>query len=253
MSLVEYKNTGTSSGSLPATRFHDVGLVIAAGGLGTRFGGDKLLAELDGEAVLLHSLRRFLPLFPPGQVVLVVSPRGEEAVTRLLLREKLAARLKMVHGGAERQDSVLQGLLALPETVAIAAIHDAARPRTSIELMRRCVESCRTFGSGVAAVRARDTMKVVGDDLKVVETLDRRKLCAAETPQVFDRESITAAYREMTRRGILVTDDAQAMELAGHPVYLVIHDEDNRKLTLPSDLPSGQLHSHPVALASSST
>lgn len=216
----------------------DVGLVIAAAGSGRRFGGttNKLLTTLDGIPVIAHSLRRFVPLLPSGHVVLVVSQTDRESFLDLLREEGWDGAVTVVVGGAERQDSVLAGLEALPEAAALAAIHDAARPRASLTLLVKCVRSARSCGSGVAAVRMKDTVKRVRADDRVVETLERDQLCATETPQVFRRDLIEQAYREANNAGVKVTDDAQVMERIGLEVQLVVHADDNRKITLPSDL-----------------
>ncbi len=217
----------------------DVGLVLAAAGSSRRFGGgrNKLLEPLAGHPLFWHSLARFAPCLPPGHLVLVVAA-GERASFEAVLRESgWHGRATVVEGGEERQHSVLNGLLALPATARLAAIHDAARPYASIELLRRCVEAARHGGSGVAATTVRDTIKVVDHHDRVLHTPPRATLRAAETPQVFDRELLIRAYRQALADGAQVTDDAQAVERLGHPVQLVVHTADNRKITFAADLP----------------
>lgn len=218
--------------------FSDTGLVIVAGGGGSRFGGgkNKLLVEFEGLPVILHSLRRFVPNLPSGHVVLVVSNALREELIPRLEEEDFFDRITIVEGGSERQDSVFAGLSALPLTCSIAAIHDAARPRAGVDLLAACVRSTRVRGSGVAAIPVRDTTKVVDSNGDVINTLDRGTLRATETPQVFDRVLITAAYQEIINRGIIVTDDAQAVELTGGRIHLILHDGDNRKITFQSDI-----------------
>lgn len=218
--------------------FADTGLVVVAGGGGSRFGGrkNKLLVDFEGVPVILHSLRRFAPLLPSQQTIVVVSNDLRRELIPLIEHEDFFSRIKLVEGGAERQDSVFAGLNALPATCVIVAIHDAARPRTGIDLLAACVASARQRGSGVAAIPVRDTTKLVNEAGDVIETLDRNRLRATETPQVFDRALITDAYRQIITCGITVTDDAQAVELTGGQVHLVLHDNDNRKITFQSDL-----------------
>ena len=222
----------------PGGTFSDTGLVIVAGGGGSRFGGgkNKLLVEFEGLPVILHSLRRFAPHLPPGHTVLVLSAALRGDLIPLIENEDFFPRIALVNGGSRRQDSVFAGLTALPRTCAIAAIHDAARPRAGLDLLTACVQSARLRGSGVAAIPVRDTTKVVNVDGDVIETLDRDTLRATETPQVFERTLILRAYREILNRGIAVTDDAQAVELTGGNVHLVLHAGDNRKITFQSDL-----------------
>ena len=212
--------------------------MIAAGGGGTRFGPgrNKLLVDVAGLPVLAHSLRRFCPHLPDGHTIVVVSEQSRAEIARLVESERLGGKVRLVAGGPERQDSVLNGLQALPPTATIAAIHDAARPYASLALLEQCVAAARQWGSGVAAVRMRDTVKRVSPEGAVLETLDREELCAAETPQVFRRDLILRAYRQVAHQGVRVTDDAQAVELTGGTVRLVSHQEGNRKITLASDL-----------------
>ncbi|MDT8390259.1 MAG: 2-C-methyl-D-erythritol 4-phosphate cytidylyltransferase [Lentisphaeria bacterium] len=218
--------------------FSDTGLVIVAGGGGSRFGGrkNKLLVTFEGAPVILHSLRRFAPLLPCQQTIVVVSKDLRKELIPLIEHEDFFRWIKLVEGGSERQDSVFAGLKALPSTCVIAAIHDAARPRMGIDLLTACVQSARLRGSGVAAIPVRDTTKLVDQSGDVIKTLDRDALRATETPQVFDRALITTAYQEIISRGITVTDDAQAVELTGGKVHLVLHAGDNRKITFQSDL-----------------
>ena len=226
----------------------DVGLVLACGGSGQRFGADrnKLLENWQGLPLFCHSLRAFLPLLNPDHVV-VVCPAALVATFRTILGESgFPAGVRIVPGGAQRQDSVEAGLLALPPAVAIVAVQDGARPLSSAELLLRCVASARDHGSGVAARRVTDTIKIADARGRVSATPDRTTLWAAETPQVFRRETLTAALRQARESGRKVTDDAQAVELLGKPVFLVEHARMNPKITFPDDVArltscSGQL------------
>ncbi len=217
----------------------DTGLVVAAAGRGRRFGEqcNKLLVELDGVPVFCHCLRNLLPALLPENVVAVVPAELEPAFRREMARFGLPPEVRTVPGGDTRSQSVANGLAALPGTVEIAAIQDAARPYTPLGLLVRCIESARTRGSGVAARRVTDTIKIADSRGRVMDTPDRATLWAAETPQVFRRELIEAAYRRLSTGGVSVTDDARAVELMGEPVYLVEHHAPNPKITFPHDLP----------------
>ncbi|NOY81056.1 MAG: 2-C-methyl-D-erythritol 4-phosphate cytidylyltransferase [Kiritimatiellaeota bacterium] len=217
----------------------DTGLVVAAAGCGRRFGDrrNKLLADLDGLPVFCHCLRNLLPILPPENVVLVVRAEFEPAFRREMTRFDLPPAVRIVLGGDTRPQSVARGLAALPEAVEIAAIQDAARPYTPLELLVRCIESARRRGSGVAARRVTDTIKVADPRGRVLDTPDRTMLWAAETPQVFRRELIETAYRRLATEAVGVTDDARAVELMGESVYLVEHCAPNPKITFPHDLP----------------
>lgn len=148
----------------------------------------------------------------------------------------LPGAIRLVAGGATRQESVANGLGALPRAVAIVAIQDGARPCTPAGLLAACAASAREHGSGVAAHRVTDTIKIVSADGRVSCTPDRETLMASETPQVFRRELLARGLKFVQEHGIRVTDDAQAVEVSGADVCLVLHAFDNPKVTYPGDL-----------------
>lgn len=216
----------------------DVGLVVAAGGGSSRFGGgrNKLLVPWRGKPLFCHGLDTLAPLLLPAHVVLVVPPALTDAFAAALNAAGQAATCRLVPGGATRVESVRNGLLTLPQTVSIVAIQDAARPLTTAALLAACIASARQCGSGVAARRLTDTVKEAGPDGTVARTLDRDRLWAAETPQVFRRDWLSAALSAALTASTPVTDDAQAVARLGHPVQLVENRQPNPKITYADDL-----------------
>ena len=214
----------------------DAGLVVAAGGASARFGQtNKLLGCLGNEPVFVHCLRRLATVVPAKSTVLVVPAEERDTFAEALQRAGLDVRL--VAGGPSRPESVLAGLRALPATVTIAAVQDAARPFTSPELLQSCLDSTRAHGSGVAAHAVVDTIKTVDEQDFVLTTPNRAQLRATETPQVFPRADLEDAYEFCISQGIYPSDEAQAIEALNKPVHLVVHDQPNPKLTYASDLP----------------
>ncbi len=216
----------------------DVGLILAAAGSGRRFGAgtSKLLLPWRGRAVFCHALCAFRPLLRPEHIV-VVAPAEQLAEFRTELRKAgLPEEVRVVAGGSSRQESVANGLAAMPPSAAIIAIQDGARPLTSADLLTACVASAREQGSGVAARQVTDTIKLADQEGRVTVTPDRARLWAAETPQVFRRALIVSGMEHVRTHRLAITDDAQAVELAGHPVFLVPHTGHNPKITFPSDL-----------------
>jgi 2-C-methyl-D-erythritol 4-phosphate cytidylyltransferase / 2-C-methyl-D-erythritol 2,4-cyclodiphosphate synthase len=142
-------------------------------------------------------------------------------------------RVRAVQGGERRQDSVIRGLAALSEDVEVVLVHDAARPFASSELAASVVEAARRHGAAVPVVAANDTIKKVASGT-VTATLDRSELAVAQTPQGFRRDIIEEAYRSLA--GADVTDDAAAVERAGHSVAVVPGEPGNFKVTTPVDL-----------------
>lgn len=213
----------------------DIGVVIVAAGSSSRFGQeDKLTLLLNGSPLFTHCISTFSKFIPVENMVVVSSPERVGEISGII-KNTLDIEVKVIAGGKERSDSSLNGLKALPENLRYAAVHDAARPFISTESINKCIESLRAHGSAVLAHPVTDTIKVAPNGLKVVETPSRDTLFGAETPQMFIREDLISAY-EKSPAGKKITDEAMAMELAGFPVYLAVHEDDNRKITYARDL-----------------
>ena len=141
----------------------------------------------------------------------------------------------IVPGGAERQESVFQGLRAAPPA-ELVAVHDGARPLISSSLIARCVEAAREHGAAAPALPVVDTLKRLDAEGRMRETVDRRSLVAIQTPQVFRRELLLEAHEAAARDRFTGTDDASLVERLGHPVFPVPSDLRNLKITTPEDL-----------------
>ena len=206
--------------------------VILCGGSGTRMGApiNKTLLSVDGEKAVIKGLRAFLQA--ADGVVLVVRD-GEQPLFEEALREAGLSVHAMVPGGFDRQASALCGLKALPEECDIALIHDGARPFIRAEDIRAVIQSVKEKGSGVMAVKARDTIKEADETGKVIRTLNRDVLFLMQTPQGFYVKDMLLAHENAKAR---YTDDAALMEAAGFPVHLVQGHYDNIKLTSPEDM-----------------
>jgi 2-C-methyl-D-erythritol 4-phosphate cytidylyltransferase len=219
--------------------FSQLGIIIAAAGSSSRFGeGNKLFQILAGLPVFCHCLKNFFAAGSP-QACLLVTPAGTRLEFQHLLKThlpELSARVQIIVGAATRHASVLAGLKALPDSCRYVAVQDAARPLSGAGLLRRCLESAQCEGSGVAARRLTDTIKLATANGKVSKTLDRDSLWAAETPQVFQRQLLLDAYQACQNSKTSFTDDAQLLEEAGFPVQLVESMQANPKITFPEDL-----------------
>ena len=209
--------------------------VVVAAGRGVRMGAavNKVLLPLCGEPVIRHAVRAFCEADEIDGVVVVASADETEQMRAVLCGlEKVCA---IVPGGSTRQESVKNGLDALPKEARIALVHDGARPLISRELIARCIRQTEDCGSAVVCTPVTDTVKVEKDGC-VVRTLDRSQLRAVQTPQCFFAGELKAAYEAAARDGVSVTDDASVMEYAGHSVHLLESSEINFKLTTPEDL-----------------
>ncbi len=209
--------------------------VVVAAGRGVRMGAavNKVLLPLCGEPVIRHAVRAFCEADEiDGVVVAASADETEQMRAALCGLEKVCA---IVPGGSTRQESVKNGLDALPKEARIALVHDGARPLISRELIARCIRQTEDCGSAVVCTPVTDTVKVEKDGC-VVRTLDRSQLRAVQTPQCFFAGELKAAYEAAARDGVSVTDDASVMEHAGHSVHLLESSEVNFKLTTPEDL-----------------
>ncbi len=219
--------------------FNQLGLIIAAGGSSSRFGNsNKLFQMLNGLPLFCHCLNNFLTGGTPEACLLVVPEDCQNHFQGQLNQylPSLASQIQILTGGKTRTASVLAGLNALPESCRYVAVQDAARPLSSAALLQRCLLSAQHCGSGIAAHRMSDTIKQATSDGKVLQTLDRNSLWAAETPQVFQRELLLKAYQHCLDAQKNFTDDAQLLEEAGIPTQLVENSQANPKITFPEDL-----------------
>jgi 2-C-methyl-D-erythritol 4-phosphate cytidylyltransferase len=213
--------------------------IIVAAGKGTRMGPgeDKLFLEIAGQPLIAHTWRRFDSAPCIAEIVLVVREEKQNDFARLAEKCGFRKPYQLVTGGAERQDSVWNGLSALASAAEVVAIQDGARPCTSVDLIAATIAAARETGAAVAAQRVTDTIKESGDNQLIRRTLDRSRLWAVQTPQTFRVEVIRRALAEVRRRDLRVTDDTTACELIGQPVQLVEWLAPNPKATSRADLP----------------
>lgn len=212
-----------------------VGVVIVAGGKGARLGADqpKQLLDVGGRTMLQRSVEAF-DAHPRVDERVVVLPSDLVAAGPELIAGARRA-WRFAAGGARRQDSVQNGLQALPAAVDVVLVHDAARPFVSAGLIGRVIDAATSGGAAVPAVRAVDTVKRVDTEtMRVTSTLPRDTIWLAQTPQGFARVSLEAAYA--ANGGADVTDEGMLAERAGLPVTIVPGDPDNMKITTPEDL-----------------
>lgn len=205
--------------------------IIAAGGRGRRFGGSqpKQLVTVGDRPILERSVTAFLS-HPAVAEVIVALPEELLSDPPLYLRDT-AKPLRLVSGGARRQDSVANAFRAASENADVVVIHDAARPFVSADLITRTIAAAADAGAALAAVRARDTVKRASGDL-VAETLPRESIYLAQTPQAFRRDVL----RDALALADDATDEAALAERAGHPVRIVEGEAANIKITTPDDL-----------------
>ncbi|MDQ2666033.1 MAG: 2-C-methyl-D-erythritol 4-phosphate cytidylyltransferase [Gemmatimonadota bacterium] len=222
----------TSSGGV----LRDVGVVIVAGGSGSRVGGEELkqFRWVAGKPMLLHSVQAFMARPDVGTVVCVL-PQKYAGDPPPWLFQCDVDRLLVSVGGRTRSESVANGLDDLPDEADIVLVHDAARPLVDAATVDRVVDSVRGGISAIAALPAVDTLKEVDENGMIVRTIDREGLWRAQTPQGFPRQLIVDAHRRASREHIFATDDAALCERLGIPVRVVRGVERALKITEQSD------------------
>ena len=193
---------------------------------------DKILAPLGGRPLFVHSATTFAESGVADFYVIVY--RDQKQMMELSAYAPTPALF--VPGGAERQDSVAAALAALPPDIGKVFIHDCARPFVQVDQLIALHKIVLREDAVVLAHRVTDSIKEHRADGHL-KSLDRDRLWAMETPQVFTRDLIVEAYAKVAKKKLRITDDAAAVELLKHPVAILENALPNPKLTTPADLP----------------
>jgi 2-C-methyl-D-erythritol 4-phosphate cytidylyltransferase len=216
---------------------HISAIVPAAGG-GTRLAGarPKQYLPLAGIPLLARTLLALRAWGRAGSLVLVVPP-GHESQCRLEVLDPFGLRVdEIVVGGEDRQASVYAGLLRTRAEADLILVHDGARPFITPVVIQAVVDAAAEAGAAVVAVPVTETIKRASSDGWVVETPERGRLWAAQTPQVFRAAWLRQAHIRALQDGFRSTDDSALVERLGHPVRLVPGSRENLKITRPEDL-----------------
>jgi 2-C-methyl-D-erythritol 4-phosphate cytidylyltransferase len=215
--------------------------VVVAAGSSTRMqlepGAGKPFLELAGRTVLEHACAALVACGRVHELVIVAREEELSRVRELARRSDAFGKLRaVVPGGPLRTDSVRAGVGAVGEDCELVAIHDAARPLVRTELVERALECAAREGAALIAVPVTDTLKRCEQTGLATETVDRRGLWAAQTPQVFRRAEFLALLERASAESFTPTDDAALYEHFVGPLHLVLGDPTNFKLTTPADL-----------------
>ena len=202
-----------------------VAAIIAAGGSGKRMGQRKQFLPLAGRSVLEWTISAFKNVPGISEIILVVSPDDLDRAKNL--------SAKITASGAERQDSVKNGMKLVAPDTDIVVVHDGARPLITADIIEKAIKEAMEYGACVVGVPVKDTIKRVGDDLFVEGTVDRDNLWQAQTPQAFKYEIITRALKKAKAK---MTDDAKLVEDLKIKVKMVLGSYENIKITTPEDM-----------------
>jgi len=220
----------------------NVQLLIPAAGMGLRLGagGPKALIELAGKPLLVRTLARFDGLGLVNGAAIVGPPECQAQFMEVLDAAYSGCAFAWADGGAERQVSVANGLNALAADTEIVVIHDAARPFVPEGAILASIDAAREYGASTVAIPAIDTVLVGDGDAFLVDTPDRTRLWACQTPQTFRVSVIREAHRKASREDHLGTDDATLVQRTGGRVKLVNGSPLNFKVTTPEDFALAQ-------------
>jgi 2-C-methyl-D-erythritol 4-phosphate cytidylyltransferase len=199
-------------------------------------GFDKLTADLGGRPLFIRTLERFENCSEVDEIVLVANEERIKQFGSLVGEYGLKKVAAVVAGGADRHLSVWKGLGALTEGVELVAVHDGARPLISSPTISKAMKLATKCGAVALAAPVVETLKKADSDGLVAGSVDRSGLWTMQTPQIFRRDWLVAAYELVLARGARVTDETSAAEMAGFSVRLMQSGDWNVKVTYPSDL-----------------
>ncbi|MBQ6298395.1 MAG: 2-C-methyl-D-erythritol 4-phosphate cytidylyltransferase [Selenomonadaceae bacterium] len=212
--------------------------IFPAAGSSTRMGGgvNKNLLKLAGEPILIRTLKTFSQVERVNLLIVAVAEHEVETVEKLLSATENLKPYCVTVGGSERQYSIANCLKLLPDDAEIILVHDAARPLISLQTINDVIDAAEEFGGAIAAVPAKDTIKIVDAEGFVKYTPPRRELAVVQTPQGFKREILLRAYDKAAKEKFLGTDDASLVERLGIKIKVVTSSYENIKITTPEDI-----------------
>ncbi|MCS6851646.1 MAG: 2-C-methyl-D-erythritol 4-phosphate cytidylyltransferase [Gemmataceae bacterium] len=213
-------------------------VILPAAGKSSRFRDKekKPFVNLDGRAVWLRAAELFVARDDVCQCIIVIAKDDQEMFRRRYGPNLAFMNVQIADGGAERFESVANALALLRPEAKFVAIHDAVRPCLTSTLIDAVFAEAKKAGAAVLAIPVSDTLKEVDEHKRVVKTVSRQRLWQAQTPQVFRRDWLEEAYAKRSQLGHEITDDAQLVEAAGHPVQVVEGSASNLKITTKADL-----------------
>ena len=210
--------------------------VIAAAGSSQRMDGeDKLFSEINGKPVLAHTLIAFENSKLINEIIIVTRQESLGRVEKLCEVYNIDKVTKIIVGGQNRTESVLNGVTAVSSKASLTAIHDAARPCVSNDIIEKTINAAAAYKAAAPGVPITSTVKKV-ENGKITETVNRDNLVEIQTPQVFDSDLIKGALTFACKKAVILTDDCMAVEAFGVNVHVTKGSVHNIKITSPDDL-----------------
>ncbi|MDQ7836941.1 MAG: 2-C-methyl-D-erythritol 4-phosphate cytidylyltransferase [Thermodesulfobacteriota bacterium] len=213
--------------------------IITAAGKGVRIGAPvaKQFLPVLGKPLLWHTIKVFENCPGIDNIILVLPPDMVKIGRELFQTKGEFKKLwKVVAGGKTRQQSVSNGLRAIPEKYKIVVVHDGVRPLVNEDTIKEVIELAKEKGAAIAAMPANDTLKQVSADGCIIRTVERSLIWQAQTPQAFRAELLRRAFTEAQKDNFYGTDEASLVERLEEPVYIIKGASTNIKVTTPADL-----------------
>jgi 2-C-methyl-D-erythritol 4-phosphate cytidylyltransferase len=216
--------------------------IIPAAGAGVRMGGEtpKQFLSLEGVPIVVHTLRKFNDADSIDEIFLGLRPEDMDRARGEIQREGFNKRVRLVPGGASRQQTVTLALGEAPSTTEIVVVHDAVRPFVTTEMIHLAVEAARKSGAAILGIPSVDTVKQV-ERQTILGTIPRERIVLAQTPQAFQFEVLREACDRAEADGYEGTDESSLVERLGRTVTVLMGSDRNIKITKPSDLPLARL------------
>lgn len=216
--------------------------IILAAGKGSRMGQNinKQYLEIKDHPILYYTLKAFTLCDCIDEIIVVVA-EGEMEYCRqeIINKYNFLKVVDVIIGGIERQDSVLNGLMAV-HNCEIVLIHDGARPFINESIIKNAILYANLYGATACGVKPKDTIKIVDSSGFSMKTPDREMLFCVQTPQAFKYDLILKCHMKISKEGVRVTDDTMVVERYGNKVYLYEGSYNNIKVTTPEDLELGK-------------
>jgi 2-C-methyl-D-erythritol 4-phosphate cytidylyltransferase len=217
--------------------------IIPAAGMGVRMGGGtpKQFLSLEGVPIFVHTLRKFVSSDAVDEIFLGLRVEDMERASKEIDREHFSKSVRLVPGGATRQETVARCLEQAPAVTEVVAVHDAVRPFIDLELIRRVIDAARKDGAAILGIPSVDTVKQV-ERQTILGTIPRERIVLAQTPQAFRYSLLREAIDRALAEGFNGTDESSLLEHQGHNVTVLMGSDRNIKITKPSDLPLARLY-----------
>ncbi len=217
--------------------------IIPAAGVGVRMGGGtpKQFLSLEGVPIFVHTLRKFAASDAIDEIFLALRAEDMERAGTDVDREHFSKPVRLVCGGATRQETVARALAEAPPATELVVVHDAVRPFIELEMIQRVLEAARKDGAAILGIPSVDTVKQV-ERHAILGTIPRERIVLAQTPQAFRYDIIQEAFGRAAADGFNGTDESSLVERLGYTVTVLMGSDRNIKITKPSDLPLARLY-----------